>query len=162
MDFDMMLVKPLTNLTNKIGLQRRKFEQNQSINNAILIFEPNNDFILSTIHTFLTQAIPNSEEFGINGPGLVTGVIKKHYRGCEKNIPNPTYTPLGSTGVFLPCPVQVMPRPVFYPILYSGHAVDFLMNTNNVSTTHTQSRSNADKRTRVIPFSNTLILSNNT
>eukprot|EP00978_Attheya_sp_CCMP212_P043428 scaffold283344_cov82-Attheya_sp.AAC.1 len=113
-DTDIILVKPLYNLTkNFIVWQwvRRRYA-----NNAVLRFDQGNEFIGNAISAFFVRSNTSTAQWGINGPTLVSETLNKHYAECAFG---KAYHPAASN-ISEPqsCPVSVLPKETFFPILY--------------------------------------------
>ena len=122
LDLDMLLLKPIDKLKNTVAFQRRDKERSDAVNNAVLIFEPRNDFVYRCLATFFYQCKSTFDNFGINGPSLITKVLTQNFTKCAKQQKEGTR-----------CPVQVLGRNTFYPIDYRLKAKDFLHNPEDVS-----------------------------
>jgi hypothetical protein len=114
MDTDLILVNPLPNNTNFMAWQWRN---RKYANSAVLRFDQGNAFIRTAISVFFIQGKSNSDDWGVNGPSLVSKVLNENYTDCAFG---KTYHPAGASNVSEPqqCPVSVLPTKQFYPILY--------------------------------------------
>ncbi|XP_006002888.2 lactosylceramide 4-alpha-galactosyltransferase, partial [Latimeria chalumnae] len=97
LDTDIIVLKPLDNLTNVLGR-----ETPYLLNGAFLAFEPKHGFIRNCLQDFVDRY--NGWVWGHQGPQLVTRVLKK-WCGL-RSITQTT----GCKGV------RVLPREAFYPI----------------------------------------------
>jgi hypothetical protein len=99
-DTDIIIVKPLDDLRNTVGL-----EKPQSVNNAVQIFDQYHSFTASLLNEMF--ATFNPDIWGYNGPMAVTRALKKIV-GCRGAFEKQNTT--------LSCPVNILPQTAFYPM----------------------------------------------
>lgn len=114
MDTDIILVKPLHNLTKNFMVWQ--WRKRRYANNAVLRFDQGNEFVGRAIAAFFVRSNTTTASWGINGPTLVSETLNKNYADCAFG---KTYHPTASN-VSEPqqCPVSVLPVETFYPLLY--------------------------------------------
>jgi hypothetical protein len=118
-DTDVILVKPLYNLAKNFIVWQ--WIGRRYANNAVLRFDQKgNEFIGSAISAFFVRANTSTAQWGINGPTLVSETLNKKYAECAFG---KRYHPVASN-ISEPqqCPVSVLPKETFFPILYKRQA----------------------------------------
>jgi hypothetical protein len=132
MDTDIILVKPLTNLTKNFMVWQWK--RRRYANNAVLRFDQGNEFIGSAISAFFVRSKTGSAEWGINGPTLVSETLNKNYPECASAGKTYYYHhPASNISEPRQCPVSVLETETFYPILYRRQAQKEMLDEKLVS-----------------------------
>jgi lactosylceramide 4-alpha-galactosyltransferase len=114
LDTDVVVVKPFYELTNVLGWEDTLKIQ---ANGAVLKFEQENIFIGKCINEYFSSY--RHDDWGYNGPGLVTRVWKRSYPRCEQVVEETeTSFRIQKITEKADCPVTMMPATAFYPIAY--------------------------------------------
>jgi hypothetical protein len=101
MDTDILLVKPLDELHNVIGM-----EFIDKVNGAVLKFDQYNPFVAAVLNNVFENFDPNI--WGNNGPAAVTRTL----------FGTPKYADCAHGNSTLPCDVNVLPKTAFYPLYW--------------------------------------------
>jgi hypothetical protein len=112
-DTDIIIVKPLDDLRNTVGL-----ELPQKVNNAVQIFDQYHSFPASLLNEIFATFQPSI--WGYNGPLAVTRVLKRIV-GCGGAFEKQNTT--------LSCPVNILPEAAFYPMKYQ-HVTNLCFNND--------------------------------
>jgi hypothetical protein len=102
-DTDIIIVKPLDDLRNTVGL-----EKPGAVNNAVQIFDQYHSFTASLLNEMF--ATFNPDIWGYNGPMAVTRALKQIV-GCRGAFEKENTT--------LSCPVNILPEAAFYPMQWN-------------------------------------------